>query len=283
MRLLILLAFSATAPAQTDDNVEEIISRGYFSHATTWDTCTPMPPINETCIASNNISTTGCRRNNHLCEGTNQSYAIILFTEYGQDGCHYNIWIWSCAMHWLTCENGTSCACNDANNASTCVCTNITNPHHCLPEDLDATSTPTTSATSTPTTSATSTPTTSATSTPTTSATSATLTTSTPTTSATSTLASTFTSTPAMTTLFTTMCPTGSTETSGSTQDSKSTDVVEKTPWWIPVVCIMTGALVGALIAVVAQRKMVPRAPLPNGRKSFYNPVYSGVGPADTV
>jgi len=264
MHILILLELFATAFAQTDDNVEEIILRGYFSHVTTWDTCTPMLPINETCLTSNNIPTTGCRRNNHLCEGTNQSYAIILLTEYGQDGCLDNIWFWTCAMHWLTCENGRSCACNEANNASTCVCTNITNPHHCLPEDLDATSTPTTSATSTPTTSATSA-------------------TSTPTTSATLTLASTFTSTPAITTLFSTMCPTGSTETSGSTQDSKSTEVVEKTPWWIPVACILTGALVGALIAVVAQRKMVPRAPLPNGRQSFYNPVYSGVGPADTV
>lgn len=276
MRPSTLLALLATMAAAEESN--ETIQRNYFSHATEWNSCEP-PSFNETCLVGNNIPTTGCRRTNDLCEGTNQSYAIILLTDYAPGGCHYNLWIWSCAAHWLTCEDGRSCACVHAHNASTCACeSNITNAHHCLPEHL-TTSTPTTSATSTPTTSMTSTITSSATSTPTTSVTS------TITSSITSTPTMTMTPatlTPTMTTLLSTMCPTTLADTSGSSQGSKSTEVVEKTPWWIPVICILAGILVGALIAMVAQRKMAPRAPSPAGRQSFYNPVYSDVGSGGT-
>ena len=254
----VLAALAALCNAQSNESIK----RGYFSHVTQWNSCEP-PLTNETCLVGDNIPTSGCRRTNSLCEGTNQSYAIILLTDFVQDGCHYNLWIWSCAQHWLSCTNGSSCVCIDAHNESTCACeTNVTHAHHCLPEHVS-----TTIPTSTPTT-PTSTPTTSVTSTPTTFDPTSTQTTFDP------------TSTPSLTTFLTTMCPPDS-----ASQNSKSeSKTVEMTPWWIPLVCILVGVAVGALIVVIAQRKMATRAISPATRRaSFYNPVYGDVPPPEPV
>lgn len=252
---VVFMLLVAGVSAQTDD---DSIQRGYLSHATYWNSC-EVPLTNETCLLGNNIPTTMCRRTNDRCHGTNQNYAIILLTDYVLDGCHHNLWLWSCANHWLSCENGTTCACVDVLNQSSCVCDDNVTHHHCLPEHvvtLAPTARPTT-------------PTTLATSTLTSTPTSTLTTTIIPTPTSAQDLTSRFSTTPTtLADLTTTLCPIG------NAQSSTNHKVVEKTPWWIPVVCIVAGAVVGAIVAVFAQRKMAPsHAPSPD-RPSFYNPVY---------